>query len=177
MLKMKPTIQTTLILSLLFSPSLRAAEFLAATTSPKITIDNIERNAVDPNFLTLTVTVGATGKGQLALNQEQFTVSISTKNKASWFSAHAVFPELQPKNFLIVSGKPQVIKIQISKDRFGKKESWRQLPDGNYQIQVRLNSGKSKEFDFQWLGQTYSKSKNIKLPIPIKPIKMENKSQ
>lgn len=139
--------------------------FQAAGANPKLTINSVKRDSADKSLLAVSVTIEADGEGRLALAQNQFTLLISNEKNPWLFSAEAIFPNEFAKNFEVPLGKPITVTIKADKAISGEKASWQNLPNGIYQIQVRLNSFKGREFDFHWLGQTYSEGRKIKLPL------------
>ena len=164
--KMKHIFQpTALILVVGLSTNLLAGEFLAKEADPKITIKSVGPDPDNPKLLSVSVTMEAIGHGPVALAQDQFSVSISTQNEPYLFSSDAIFPATTAKTIKIEPDNPLTVTIKVDKNRFGMKESWSALQKGVYELQIRVNSGKSRDFDYQWLGQTYSKARKIKIPM------------
>ena len=81
------------------------------------------------------------------------------------FEGEAIFEAATPNIIDVTDKNGTTLKVRCRQSIGAKKEYWKGLPAGNYDIQVRVNSGKSREFDYQWLGQTYSNARKIKIPM------------
>jgi hypothetical protein len=99
----------------------------------------------------------------VALSQEQITVSIQTENEPYLFQGKPTFPKDAPNIFTVTATKSTTLSFAVSTNEFGHHEHWSKLPKGRYKLRVYVNSGKTREFDYQWLGQTYSDSYNLKI--------------
>jgi len=115
--------------------------------------------------LVVTFDLQTTGKGRFSIGLDQFWVLFSTDDEPFRFSGEAVFDKGTPKVINVSNKKGVTLTLRCKEDKHGRKQGWKNLPDGVYDLQVRLNSGKLLKFDYHWRGQTYSKEKVIRLPL------------
>jgi hypothetical protein len=106
--------------------------------------------------LQVTLEIAADGPTPLALSQDQFSVHIDDSQRPYYFVGKALFTKDAPKVFKILPEKPVMVALTTSTNKFGHGEYWNDLPSGTYSLTVRINSGKSQRFDYQWLGENCS---------------------
>ena len=115
--------------------------------------------------LKVRFSIKSDGATPLVLEQNQISVHLFDRNDHSLFLADAVFANHVPDPIKIGSGQTVEFLVGVSADRFDKTKTWDKLPDGRYVLKLYVNSGKEQDFEFQWLGQTYSNKFPIKLPM------------
>lgn len=134
--------------------------------SPKITINSIETSKTSNETLMINFTLEARNNLPLALAQNQFSIRIfSSEDHSELFCSEANFLNNVSNPIKIKEGEKISITIEIKSDYKETKKKWCDLPNGKYFIKIYLNSSKSQDFDYQWLGQTYSDRWNFTLPF------------
>ena len=161
---MKTLVTLTLVL-LSSQHTGRAGDFINPESSPRLTIKSVYRNRSEPDLLSVVVQFSATKEGPVALTQDQVSIHITTADKPHLFVSDATFQKKASTRLLIKPGSPVSFALQVGKNRFGKKRSWSSLPPGEYRLQAYVNAGEQQEFDYHWLGQTYSDAWTLQLPI------------
>jgi len=144
-------------------PCFSADRFLSTASSPRLRIKSVKKPTKTNQPLELLVEMAADGTTSVALSQEQITVSIHTENEPYLFQGKPTFPKDAPNIFTVTPTKPATLSFTVSINESGRHEHWSKLPKGNYTLKVYVNSGKSAEFDYQWLGQTYSDDFKLKI--------------
>jgi hypothetical protein len=108
------------------------------------------------NPLQVTLEIAAKGPTPLALSQDQFSVHIDDGQKPYLFVCKAFFAKDAPKVFKILPENPCTVTLTTFTNIFGHGEYWSDLPNGTYVLTVCINGGKTRRFDYQWLGLNYS---------------------
>ena len=124
---MKTLVTLTLVL-LSSQHTGRAGDFINPESSPRLTIKSVYRNRSEPDLLSVVVQFSATKEGPVALTQDQVSIHITTADKPHLFVSDATFQKKAPKKLLIKPGSPVTYTLQVGKNRFGKKGSWKSLP-------------------------------------------------
>jgi len=149
-----------MLLLILFQPfkGIGADRYLPAESDPKLEIKGIAVPKDRSQPLDVTFELAAQGRrnGPVAISQQQLSLHISTKDEPYLFVSDLQFPKSTPSVFVVEPGKPTKLSAKSSSDRFHDNRPWSALPPGKYRVRVYINSGKSLEFDYQWLGSTYS---------------------
>jgi len=152
---MRLTISTALLMSM--TAALIAGDSFVKTDSyPRLRIKSVVEPQERAQPLQITLELAADGKTPLALSQQQFSVHIFTDQQPYLFVGHASFATNAPKLFTASPQKPVTLTLTTSTNRFGGGERWSQLPPAKYTLRVYINSGKTREFDYQWLGQNFT---------------------
>jgi hypothetical protein len=160
---MKPLISLGLLL--FFSTSLSAQQKYRPTESwPEINILRVMIPKDKSIPLKVTFTLRCGGKTPLALAREQFQISIYTKNTPYIFDTFALFSPNLPGIFKLEAGEKITLMAQASRNRFDPKQLWSELPSGRYILRINVTGSKTPDFDYQWLGMTYSNE----FPLQIK---------
>ena len=123
---------------------------------PKLHVKTVSIPANRSRPLKITLAVTCVGRTPIALSRDQFSVSISTENDPYLFYGEAIFAAGTPRILRLNSDETILLTVRTVRDRNFPQKSWGRLRPGNYELRVYINSGKSAEFDYQWLGQTYS---------------------
>jgi hypothetical protein len=152
-----------LIFALGGMPCFSADRFLSTASSPRLHIKSVKKPTKPNQPLELSVEMTADGTTSVALSQEQIAVSIHAENEPYLFQGKPTFPKDTPNIFTVAPTKPATLSFTVSINEYGRHEHWSKLPKGNYTLRVYVNSGKSAEFDYQWLGQTYSDTYKLKI--------------
>jgi hypothetical protein len=150
----------TIPVVLLVLTAFAVERFRAPEGFPRLRIKSVATPKEKSRPLELTVELTADGKTPVSVSREQFSVHISPYPS---FIADAIFPTNAPQVFTVPSQKSVSFTLSVSTNRFDRGERWSELRPGKHTIQVYLNSGKSREFDYQFLGQTYSDSHEIEI--------------
>ena len=111
--------------------------------------------------LRLTV---AQGNEPVAVSADWLTINIS-KPDDEWtmlFDGHAAFVGMTNSTVVISPSCTNDVKLTTNADRFTGRR-WADLPSGRYRMRVYLNSSKTPDYDYQWLGQTYSPGYDFEL--------------
>ncbi|HEY2414670.1 MAG TPA: hypothetical protein VGI40_20665 [Pirellulaceae bacterium] len=153
---MRYRVGTLLIVWMLVPPVLRAEEFVPPTSNPRLRIRSVEIPDRKSDPLKISFEFASDGKTPVALSQSQFSVHISANDPLFRFIADPSFTATAPRVLIAMPEKPLLLSVSASVNRFKRDERWSDLPPGTYNLQVYVNSGKALEFDYQWLGQTYS---------------------
>jgi hypothetical protein len=151
-------LRTLLIVLALGPPVVAADRYLTTDSDPRLRIQSVEMPERKSEALTITLELGAKGKAPVALSQEQFSIHICTDEQPYRFVCDATFAANVPRVLLVTPEKASLLSVGTSTNRAKRSERWADLPPGKYTIRVYINSGKEREFDYQWLGQTYSDS-------------------
>ncbi len=122
---------------------------------PKLTITAVSIPVKKAKPLKIAFTVKCVGQ-TIALSQDQFSVSISTEKDPYFYFGSATFPPDSPNIFRLNPNEEIRLTLLTLRDRNSPKKSWGTLPPGKYTLRIYVNSGKAPEFQYQWLGQTYS---------------------
>jgi len=134
--------------------ALPAKAFLRADGSPKLRISSVKEGGGKPRPLEVSLRLSTDGKTPIALSRSQFSILIMTKHDADGFRSGVLFNDVDGDVVKILPNQSLTISLLTTKDRYGSQAG--DLPSGTYTVRVYVNSGKSQEFDYQWLGQTYS---------------------
>lgn len=161
---MNPKLPAILLFFALASmPCFSVERFLITSSSPLLRIKSVKKPSKPNQPLELLVELNSDGATSVAISQEQITVCIYTENQPYLFRGKPVFPKDAPNIFTVTPTKPSTLSFTVSTNDSGSHEHWSKLPKGNYMLRVYVNSGKSTEFDYQWIGQTYSDDFKIKI--------------
>lgn len=133
-----------------------ADDFANADGIPTLRITSVKTGDKKSQPLEVSFELSTDGKTPIALAQSQFSAQIFAKDKTCPFTGDVTFTSNDPKVLKVLPGQPITVSPQTSTNRFGTNEFWDALPPGSYILRIYINSGKSQEFDYQWLGQTYS---------------------
>jgi hypothetical protein len=123
---------------------------------PRLSITAVSIPADKSKPLKITVILQCVGRTPIALSRDQFSVHISARNDPLIFLSDAIFPANAAKTFILAPNEHLTLNIEAFKDRFDRNKRWSKLPRGKYTLKVYINSSKTPDFDYQWLGQTYS---------------------
>lgn len=106
--------------------------------------------------------------GPVALSVEQFSFLIAEKDKPFHFifQGKPELVELETAVFVASKDNSITIKLETNVDRHDQTLKWSLLPDGDYVMIIKINSGRVAKFDYQWLGQTFSTALSFRLPGP-----------
>ena len=99
--------------------------------------------------------LAAEGKSPVAVSQEQFSVHISNDEQPRAFVGNAVFSTNAPKIFTVPAKIPLSLDVTTSSNRLAGG-LWSDLRPGTYKLRVCIDAAKTREFDYQWLGETFS---------------------
>ena len=148
----------SIVLAMTIGGALLAADsFLKTESYPRLHIQSVNAPQQQKQPLQITLELAADGKTPLALSQDQFTIQIFTdKQPVALFDGYASFAMNAPKVFTVSPNKPSTLTMSAFTNRFGRGEWWYELPPGSYTLRVYINSGKTREFDYQWLGQNFT---------------------
>jgi hypothetical protein len=155
----------TLCTATVFLNPPREKRFRAPGGTPRLKIKSVSlpENPRDP--LKIEFELSSEGKGPAALSKDQFVVHLSAPDQSS--TRFPVSLEEEKSKIIKVSpGKPIFLKASISmsdplnstKDR----KHWSKLPPGKHDLCIGIRFfNKSLSFDYQWLGETWSKKYEI----------------
>ena len=132
---------------------------------PELVVLDVSASEKTNAPLTVRFSIKSDGPTPLVLEQSQITLHIKDGNDPYLFVAEPVFADNISDPIQVRPRQTVEFRAEISADRYDKTKTWDKLPNGRYVVQVYLNSGKEQNFEFQWLGQTYSKEFPIKLPL------------
>jgi len=130
--------------------------YLTTESHPRLRIRSVQKPEKKSRPLEVTVELASEGKTAVAVSREQFSVHIYTDQQPYLFVGDASFPTNAPRVFAVMPQKPSTLSVSASTNRLGDGKRWSDLPPGSYTLRIYINSGKRREFDYQWLGQTYS---------------------
>jgi hypothetical protein len=152
------------MLAALFSAG---AEFKSAMGSPQLRILEMEIPADDSEPVRLLVKFEVnSGEGPVALSINQLTAVVAEKNNPFKFllRCNVISNDDGRKIFLFSKGKSIESKLEAFHERSLSHQKWSELPHGDYSLLLQINSGKKQEFDYQWLGQSFSSALRFKVP-------------
>jgi hypothetical protein len=135
---------------------IKTKDYLKTQSYPSLKIKSVIKPKASSQPLQVTLEITAIGKTPVALGQNQFSVRIFTDDEPCRFLGNASFETNTAQIFKVEPQKPLIISMSASTNRLGKQEHWSDLPSGNYQLSVDVNSGKDQKFDYQWLGVSYT---------------------
>ena len=122
--------------------------------SPKLRIEQVKvpKDASEP--VTIRFVLTAEGQGPMAISREQFKLSISSSGKPVETCSMG-FAKDAPKTFTVTPESPVTITVT----------SWtaRSLRPGKYMLRINVNSSKTRQFDYQWLGATHSEEHALQI--------------
>ena len=100
--------------------------------------------------------IKADGTSPIAIARKDLDVVIQNNNNPWLFVATPFFKNEKREVFIIQPGQSLKLRATVLSDNMNKEKTWYSLPSGDYKIRVYALSGKTLEFDYQWLGQVYS---------------------
>jgi hypothetical protein len=121
-----------------------ATNYPATKSYPRLRIVYANAPVKKPQPLRIKLEIVAQGETPVALSQKQFTVSFSPY---PYVNVTPTFETNAAPVFTVTPEKPVTLTFTVPTDR---------LKTGNQRFDVRTNSGRRRQFDYQWLGQTYS---------------------
>jgi hypothetical protein len=99
--------------------------------------------------------LSAEGKSAVAVSQQQFSVHIGNDEQPRAFVGNAVFPTNAPKVFTVLAKTLLSLNATTFSNRLAGG-LWSDLRPGTYKLRVCIDAAKTREFDYQWLGETFS---------------------
>jgi len=108
-----------------------------------------------PQHLQVTFELVAVGKTPVAVAQDQFGILIS---KRRWyFDSGLSFTNGAPRIFTVSPDTRLTINATVLlTNKWDEKQRWIELSPGQYGAQIFIGSGKTRQFDYQWMGQMSS---------------------
>jgi hypothetical protein len=130
--------------------------FLRADSQPKIHVQNviIPQRASDP--LLVTFKIISTGKTPVAIAQENIGFELWRPGIYSRKGGDLLFSNSVPRVVVVQPGSNVVINAMILTN--AQNEAWSVLGPGKYGLQISTGSGKTQNFDYEWMGQLHSDS-------------------
>lgn len=154
---MHSTILTTI--AVLATAAVFAAErLLPPESTPVLRIKKVTVPDDRTRPLSVTFEMAARGTGAFTVAQQQFSLHISTPRQPYLFVSDLQFSNsAPPRLFAIEPHTAATLTVTSSTNRDGVlPHIWSALKPGKYSVRVYINGGKTRDFDYQWLGQTYS---------------------
>ena len=161
---MRPIIAITLLASAT-ATLLAADRYVNAESYPRLRVKSVTVPQARSQPLQIAFEIASVGKTPVAISQKQFSVWVFAAEQpvlSVLFVGLPVFPANSPQVFRISPDKPMPLTVTVSTnslpvaDHPDRPSHWGDLPAGSYTLRVYVNSDKVREFDYQWLGQTYS---------------------
>ena len=144
------------LLSFAVATLLAADSYLKTESHPRLRIKSVQKPEKKSQPLELALELSCEGKTMVAVSQEQFSIHIYTDQQPYLFVGDASFPTNAPRVFTVKPQKSSTLSVTTSTNHLRDGKSWSDLPPGIYTLRVYIGSGKTPQFDYQWLGQTYS---------------------
>ena len=132
------------------------ASFKKPDSWPIMVIESVVVPTTPNSPLEIVFTLKASKTSPVAVAQSSFGVVISDKSHPWLFVATPNFPSEKEKVLIAQPGHPIHLKATALADNHDQKKTWYSLPAGEHEMRIYAWGGKSLEFDYQWLGQTYS---------------------
>lgn len=146
-----------LTLSVLSASAILAAQrLLPPESTPTLHIKTVTIPADRTQPLSVTFEMAARGTGAVTVAQQQFSLHISTRSQPYLFVSDLQFTTNAARLFTFEPHVAATLTVTSSTNRHGVPVTWSALKPGRYSARVYINGGKTREFDYQWLGQTYS---------------------
>jgi hypothetical protein len=133
--------------------------FQAAKSKPTLKIISVIVPEKEDTPLQVEFDLKSDSLTPIAFSKDQFTIHISNDSEPDIFVGDAVFGK-EAKN--IINVEPgQLVRLSATTQNNKINShitSWHNLAPGEYNLRICINSDKEADFDYQWLGQTYSNS-------------------
>jgi hypothetical protein len=108
-----------------------------------------------PESLQVSLRLSSKGTTPVALSQEQFAVIVSRPGMSDLY-ADASFTTNSPRVFTVQPNTSLSISLGASTNDLRFIQAWKALKPGKYQAQVHIGSGKTRLFDYEFMGQRHS---------------------
>jgi hypothetical protein len=128
-----------------------ADHYLSPGSHPVLRIKSTTTPVVNPKPLRIELQISAEGKGPVALSQDQFIITASV---SPYVQIEPTFETTAPRIFTISPGKPITASLFLSTTS---------LKPGKYHLTVDTGSGKTRQFDYQYMGQTHSQNYEVEV--------------
>jgi len=132
------------------------SSFRKTDSWPVMVIESVVMPTTSNGPLEIVFTLKASKMSPVAVAQHSFGVVISDESHPWQFVATPTFPSEKENVLIVQPGSSIHLKATALADNHDKKKTWYSLPAGEYKMRIYAWGGKSREFDYQWLGQTYS---------------------
>jgi hypothetical protein len=129
--------------------------YLSRHAWPKLTIKSVVAPKEKTQPLQLTFELASVGKTPVAVAENQFTVVIA---KWRWFfEGKLSLTNTTSKILTVHPDKPLTVSALVFlTEAEAEKKHWIDLAPGKYRAQIYVNSGKTQQFDYQYMGQNFS---------------------
>jgi hypothetical protein len=128
-----------------------ADRFLSPVSYPRLRIKSATTPITRPELMRVRLELSAEGKGPVALSQEQFVITVSPY---PYVYVKPTFETNAPRVFTIGPDKPLTVSCTVPTAAF---------KPGKQRFDVGIGSGKTREFDYQYLGQGHSENYEIEV--------------
>jgi hypothetical protein len=139
------------LLALLAAAAAGADRFLPSASYPRLRIKSATTPIKRPELMKVTLEMSAEGKGPVALSQGQIGVTVSPY---PYVYVKPTFETNAPLVFIIRPDKPVIVSFTVPTANFRP---------GKQRFDVGFGSGKTQEFDYQFLGQGHSENYEIEV--------------
>jgi hypothetical protein len=129
--------------------------FKTTKSSPVIVIKSVIQPKIPESPLEIDFELKVKGISPVAIEEKNFGVVIKSKNNLL-ITSNPSFLNDKRQVFLIQPEHTLRLRAAVLSDREDKNKTWYSLPYGEYDLRIYIWTGKTLEFDYQWLGQTYS---------------------
>ena len=96
--------------------------------------------------------ISVSGKTPIAICQSNFVTKLEARDLNSFYWGVLDFPTNTPKIVIARPGKPLVITATSVYASRGGHLKWRDIPPNEYLLFIGVGSGKSRMFDYEFLG-------------------------
>ena len=157
LLEEKSILSKTFVISLviLATAVFAADRFREPRSHPKMSIKIVMMPKDPSRPLQVLFELAAEGKSPIAVSQQQFSVHIGRDEQPRAFVGNAVFSTNAPKVFTVPAKIPLSLDVTTSSNRLAGG-LWSDLRPGTYKLRVCIDAAKTREFDYQWLAETFS---------------------
>ncbi len=128
-----------------------ADRYLSPGSHPLLRIKSATTPVAKPEAVRITLEISAEGKAPVALSQEQFIINASV---SPYVQIEPSFETNAPRIFTISPGQPVTVSLQVSTAS---------LKPGKYQLDASIGSGKTRQFDYQYLGMAHSQNYEVEI--------------
>ena len=125
--------------------------YISPGSHPLLRIKSATTPVSKPAAVKITLEISAEGKAPVALSQDQFIITASV---FPYVQIEPTFETNAPRILTISPGKPVTVSLLVSTAT---------LKSGKYQLTVDTGSGKTRQFDYQYLGQAHSQNYEVEI--------------
>jgi hypothetical protein len=145
------------LLQIFFSGAIIAGEtakYLAPDAPPEYHIQSVTVPGELTNSLKIVFKITTVGKTPIAVSQENLAYELKLSGKSSAYYGDLVFPATEPQILIVQPHTNRIVAVTITKDNFNR--IWSASGPGTYDIRICSGSGKSRHFDYEFMGQSHS---------------------